>query len=76
MLPLSRLFARKFDPNDKEIFDVLDKVRDGEQPWRRGPTFDYISIRSASSPAAAGGGRMKWGRGLRFFAAGAIVVVL
>eukprot|EP00752_Nemacystus_decipiens_P009269 g8281.t1 len=50
----SMLFARKFDPNDTEMLDVLDKVRAGEQAWRRGPTFDYISIRSASPPEAAG----------------------
>lgn len=52
----SRLFARKFDPKDTEVFDVLDRVRNGEQPWRKGPTFDFISIRSSSPPTAAGDG--------------------
>ncbi|CAN0074699.1 unnamed protein product, partial [Scytosiphon promiscuus] len=42
----SMLFARKFDPRDSEVFDVLDRVRNGDQPWRQGPTFNYISIRS------------------------------
>eukprot|EP00903_Cladosiphon_okamuranus_P012640 g11825.t1 len=44
----SMLFARKFDPNDTEVFDVLDRVRAGEQAWRRGPTFDFISIQTAT----------------------------
>ncbi|CAM9998718.1 unnamed protein product [Ascophyllum nodosum] len=42
------LFARKFDPKDAEVFDVLDRVRAGDQPWRKGPTFDSVAIQSVA----------------------------
>lgn len=41
-----RLFARKFDPKDTEVFEVLDHIRAGGQPWRKGPTFNFVAIRS------------------------------
>ncbi|CBN74781.1 Xylosyltransferase, family GT14 [Ectocarpus siliculosus] len=51
----SMLFARKFNPKDSQVFDVLDMVRDGGQAWREGPTFDYISIRSPIIHSSSGG---------------------
>lgn len=51
---MHRLFARKFDPKDTDIFQVLDKVRDGEQPWRQGPTFDYVAIQSVTAQDGEG----------------------
>ncbi|CAM9872008.1 unnamed protein product, partial [Pylaiella littoralis] len=47
------LFARKFDPQDTEMFDVLDEIRDGGQPWRMGPTFNFVSIQSSSSSSTS-----------------------
>lgn len=45
-----RLFARKFDPQDTEVFDLLDKIRAGKLPlWRKGVRFDRISIRSTAA---------------------------
>lgn len=54
LILLGRLFARKFDPKDTEVLDVLDRVRGGEvSRWRKGESFNFISIRSAAAVEVA-----------------------